>query len=376
MVRPFGWFVFCCLLLGLTASGSAQPWLPVNAAVLGRRVPPGYWGLSRSVNAPVTVVRRTPSRFVAFPYAPGFAVPYGYNFFPWRYGSALHGAASLTAATGQYWRDIGEARLLREQARQASLETARQRVEFERWYESTRPTAPQLMDARREADLHRARYHAQNTEIWSGRPLNVLLRSILTFPQPTSGPYIPLDQETVRRLNLTDGTTRANLALAREEGRIAWTEALQEEAFDSVRDEFSKNFANAMKLVGKGETPPLSLIRALRAELATISAKLDDAVQELPPSRFIESRRLLTQLDRTIQGLSNPRLVKAANDPWWKNIHTVADLVTHCKRNGLEFGPAVAPGDHQAYLAAFHALREYERGIQQLAGHYGPRLAS
>src|SRR5262245_1247626 len=108
MVRRFRRFVFAGLLmLGLPASGCAQPWLPINAAVLGRRVPPGYLGLSRSVNAPVPVVRRRmPSYLVAFPYAPGFAVPYGYNFFPWRYGSALHGAASLTAATGQYWRDI------------------------------------------------------------------------------------------------------------------------------------------------------------------------------------------------------------------------------------------------------------------------------
>jgi hypothetical protein len=313
---------------------------------------------------------RPPAYLSAFPYAPGFA------FFPSPYATALRGYADLTRATGQYWIDIGQARILREQARQAALETARQRVEFERWYESMRPTAPQMMEARREADLHWARYHAQNTQIWSGRPLNVLLRSILRSPDPTGGPYIPLAQDTVRGLNLTDGSTRDNLALAKDEGRIAWTEALQQESFDEAREPFSKNFLKAIKSVREGQPPPLPLVRALRADLETLSSKLDDSIQQLPPSRYIESRRLLNQLNRTVQGLTNPRLVKAANDSWRKNIHTVSDLVAHCKRNGLEFGPAVAPGDFPAYTAAFHAIRDYEAGIWQMAARKGPQLIS
>jgi hypothetical protein len=203
-----------------------------------------------------------------------------------------------------------------------------------------------------------------------------LLRSILTAPEPTAGPHITLTQETVRGLNLTDGRTRDNLALAKDEGKISWTQALKEESFDNVRDQFSKSFVKAIKSVREGQSPPLSLVRALRADLDKISSKLSDLVNELPPSRFIESRRLLNHLNRTVDGLSNPRLVKAANDSWRKNIHTVADLVGHCKRNGLEFGPAVAVGDFPAYLAAFNAIRDYEAGIWQMAARKSPQLSS
>jgi hypothetical protein len=279
------------------------------------------------------------------------------------YGMALQGLASYTQAQGQYWNDIQRARILREQSRQAAIDTQRKRLEWEMEYERLRPTAPRMMAAQRANELNWARNDPPSTQIWSGWALNVLLRSILGSPAPTKGPHISLDPETVRGLNLTDASARGSLALTRDEGRIDWTEALQEPAFDELRGRFGKTYSQALKAVGYGKTPDVATLRELRSIVSDMGDKLNDMVRDLPPSRFIESRRLLNHLRDTVRGLSNPRLVRAANQDWRKNIRTVADLVAHCLENGLEFGPAVAPADFPAYMAAFFALRAYEHEL-------------
>ena len=89
-------------------------------------------------------------------------------------------------------------------------------------------------------------------------------------------------------------------------------------------------------------------------------------MQNITPTAYIGSRRLLNQLKYTIQGLNNPLLCQMCSDTWKEKIHTVADLVKYCMDNGLQFGPAVAPADYPAYNAFYYAIRNYERGIWQM----------
>jgi hypothetical protein len=297
--------------------------------------------------------------------APAFAPPfypgYGYPTYVPPAAANLQAVASLTSATGQYWKDIQQARITREQSRQMSLDTKRKQIEFELWYEGVRPTAPKMAAAEAASDLEWARNNPQNTEIWSGRTLNVLLKSILTTPDPTRGPSISLEPHVVRGLNITDGTTRGNLALAKDDGLINWPEALQAASFDAVRDSFSKNFTTAIQSVNSGMVPPIPVVRDLRGDLKMISDKLDDQARDLSPDQFIESRRLVNKLNETVRGLGTPRICKSCNDGWRKNVHTVSDLVGYLKNNGLQFGPAMTPTDYAAYSAAYLALRNYER---------------
>jgi hypothetical protein len=270
--------------------------------------------------------------------------------------------ASLTSATGQYWNQIGQAQLTREQYRQSKYDTERKRIEFEMWYETVRPTAPRMLKAEQASDLDWARNYAQNTEIWSGRTLNVLLKSVFKSPRPTSGPNIPLDTTALKGLNLTDGTTRANLSMTRDEGKINWPEALQAESYDEVRDRFSKTFEAASRQVNSTGPPSRAMMTSLRTDWKTMSDKLDDQVADLAPSRYIEARRLLNQLKETVNGLADPRLCKACHVDWRKNVRSVAGLVNYCLKNGLQFGPAVS-GEEPSYTVTYYALRNYERGL-------------
>ncbi|MFO0876343.1 MAG: hypothetical protein U0840_03135 [Gemmataceae bacterium] len=296
----------------------------------------------------------------------GMGMGWGYMPNSMGYGMGMMGIADYTRASGQYWNDIESARMSREVVRQMQVDTQRKQMEWEMEYEKLRPTAIKMRDSERAADLDWARNDPPKTEIWSGRSLNVLLRSIFNSPSPAGGPRIYLEPTTVRGLNLTDRTTRGNLSLAKDDGKIDWTDALQEEPFDSLRDEFSKNFARAMRGANEGTAPDRTQLRELRNGLSKISDKLEDMVRDLPPSRYIESRRLINRLQDQISGLSNPRVVRSSNE-WRRNVQTVADLVEYALKNGLEFGPAVAPGDEAAYTAAYFAIRAYERGVNSVA---------
>jgi hypothetical protein len=371
------------VLLMLAAPGTAQTpgagTVPTNTGVLGRGIStlPGYGTPMPYFSTAPSLISSgpTPSSISGSPYSlstiPGGYVPSSspsyQSYYPPPYtyvppaAATLMGAASLTSASGQYWNQIQQARLLREQSYQASIDTRRKLIEYELWYETVRPTAPKMLAKEKATDIDWARNYAQNSEIWSGRTLNVLLKSVFASPSPTRGPNIPLDETTLRGLNLTDMTTRGNLALAKDDGKIDWPEALQDTPYDEVRDRFSKNFNTAIKTVQQGEQPPIALLRDLRADLKSLDEKLDEQVRDLPPSRWIEGRRQLNKLKDTIKGLSNARICKSCNDSWKKNVRTVAELVAYCMKNGLEFGPAAAPGDSPCYTAAYYALRSYER---------------
>jgi hypothetical protein len=359
---------------------------PYNTATLGQRqsqLPPGAAGYNPYVNpvnpAPTIVVNTPPPSYTSgSPYSVSTAPSYGgYSpgFFPGYVGNlglagpgigagaAMQGAAALQSSTGQYWNSIEQARITREQSRQAHIDTERKQVEWERDYERMKPTAITMRDAQRATDLNWARNDPPRTEIWSGQTLNVLLRSIRDSDAPTRGPNIYLDPETLRGLNLTDMTTRGSLAMAKDNGKIEWTDALMEKPFDEVRNRFSKNFDKAISLASSSEPPDRALIGDLRSDLKTINDKLDDRVTDLPASQYIEARRVLNKLSDAIKGLSNSRVVRSCNCSWKKTVHTVADLVAYCMKNGLQFGPAVASGDSPCYTAAYYAIRSYERGV-------------
>src|SRR5262249_54912572 len=154
------------------------------------------------------------------------------TFSPWSAGGFLTGAANLTAAQGQYWNDIQSARMAREQANQMAIDTRRKQLQAQLEFEKLRPTAASLMRTQRETDLEWARNFAQDTELWSGRALNVLLDSIIRSGRYNQGPYIPLADDVLRGLNLTDGTSRANSGLFKGDGKLFWPEALDNQAND------------------------------------------------------------------------------------------------------------------------------------------------
>jgi len=278
-------------------------------------------------------------------------------------GAALMGLASLTSAQGKYWGDIGQARLLREQANQLSFETAKKRVELERWYELQKLTAPQMREREMATDLDSARKDPPATEVWSGKSLNVLLRSIQNLGPLNRGPTLALDEDTLKSINLSAGA-RGNVVMLRAGGKLSWPLPLQEAQFSEQRDRLAKNLRRAVAdLQGKDPVEP-ALLRDITNDFKALNDKVSASADELSPGQYIEAKRYLNQLASAVKALSDPKAVNYFNNTWNAKGKNVAELVAHMTKEGLVFAPA-APGDEGAYSSLYQSLRQFEAGMQQ-----------
>jgi hypothetical protein len=288
---------------------------------------------------------------------------YGYTPNSVGYGYALMGIADYTRASGQYWKDIQQARMSREKVSQEQIETARRRIQFEAWYETMRPTAPKMRDAEMATDLDRARKDPPDSEIASGRVLNTLLKSIQNSGKLNKAASPSLEDDTLKHINLTGGTSSGNVGMLKSGGNLNWPEALETNTYDEARKRLTRNLKLAVDTIKDREPLPAALRRDIAGDYKTINDKLNESADDLSPSDYIESRRFLNQLNSAIKALSDPKVANYFNNTWNAKGKNVAELIDHMTKEGLTFAPATS-GDDAAYKALYVALRNFEGGLQ------------
>jgi hypothetical protein len=300
-------------------------------------------------------------------YNNGYYPPYYQDPF----GATLQGAASYTQAYGQYLINTQQARLIREQARQATIDTNRKAVQYEAWYEKMRLTANQVRAKERATDLEGARI-ASPSEIYSGRALNELLRSVQDTAGKTNlnrGPQIDLTDIKLENIHLTDksGGSAGLLRGQGQDGKLTmnWPAAMDGKAYTEPKERLTENLREAVAKLRKSERPTPAMLRDIESDVKTINNKLNerDTADELSPSQFIEARRFMNQVEQAVKALRSPNAANHFNDTWKPQGRTVSELVDNLSKNGLSFASAT-PGDEAAYTALYQALRAFEGGLQ------------
>jgi hypothetical protein len=323
--------------------------------------------------SPSASMSSSPYSLSTSPTGAGFSGPYGMPYYPFYggpglagpgmgYGFALQGLASYTSAAGKYWGDIEQARILREQSRQMYLDTQRRRIQFEQWYETVRPTAPKMMAAERATELELARKAPGETEVLSGRTLNVLLRSIQSAGNLNRGPNVELAEDALKHINVTGGASAGNVGMLKDGVKLAWPEGLQGEGFDTASKRLTRNLKLAVDTLKDREPVAAGTMKDIRGDFKSLNDKLNESADDLSPSQYIEARRFLNQLSAAIKALSDPNVAKYFNNTWNARGSNVAELVSNMTKEGLTFAPA-APGDEAAYRAMYNALRTFEVGL-------------
>jgi len=278
-------------------------------------------------------------------------------------GAALQGLSSYVDASGKYWINIGQARLIREESRRSAIDTARKQIEFEQWWDRVRPTAPKMREQERITDLDRARKDPPKTEIWSAQALNTLLNSIKSTGKLNRGPNLELPDETLQHINLTDSAARGNVGMLKEASKLSWPLSLQEPQFDKARKHLSRNLVSAVAMLKEKEPIELATLKDINSDFKTLNDTLNSSADDLSPAQYIEAKRFLNQLKSAIKALSDPKAANYFNNTWNAKGKNVAELVDHLTKEGLEFAPA-APGDEAAYNALYNNLRAFEAGVQ------------
>jgi hypothetical protein len=289
---------------------------------------------------------------------PGWFPPY--NLDP--NAQYLQGIASLTVATGQYWKDIQTARITREQARQMSIDTARKRIQFEAWYESLKPRTQDLVDSAVRTELEEARKDPPMSRVWSGAALNSLLNSIRKMGRLSRGPNVNLEEDTLRHINLASPAMPGSVGMLRDGGKITWPLGLKEKQFDDLRDRLARNLEQAVESAkGRGDVES-RLLKDITVDFTALRDKVNDSQDDLPITQYLEARRFMSQLGDAVRALRDPKIKNYFNNTWNAKGRTVAELVDNMSREGLVFAPA-APGDEAAYSALYYALRNFEAGL-------------
>jgi hypothetical protein len=277
----------------------------------------------------------------------------------------LRGAAHVIGAEGQFLLAQQQARLTREQARQAQLETRRMAWEQWRYEQESLPTAEEIRAIQWQAELDRMRNNPPSVSIRSGDALNTLLRSIQKAQgQFGVGPRILLDPDIMSRISVTDGSSFGQGILSQGPA-LSWPHAIEgSDIFDAGRKRMDRAMSQAIQQSMAGKQVDAELLTELRSALDSLRETKSAHVHELTPTQFVQARRFMNELHETIRTLQTPSAANFATGKWAARGDTVSELVLNLTRDGLRFAPA-APGNEFAYNSLYHSMLKYERALAQ-----------
>jgi hypothetical protein len=286
----------------------------------------------------------------------GYGYPY-YSETP--VAGFLRGTADMITAQGKWLKDFQQASLIKEQDRQAKIDT-RKKI-FDQWlYEKQNTPTP---EEERQKDiaqqLNRSINNPPMAEVLSGQALNNILADLSKMDEKkiARGQQIPLDEDLLRHVNLTSGNT-GNPGLLKNEGRVTWPLALRTEEFKSDRELLDNLAPDAIHqaLSGKVDT---GVLQNMNNALADIDQKLSANIQNVTMNQYTEATRFLNYFKDAVRLLAKPNAGDFFSRNYAARGMTVGDLVKFMVSKGLSFAPAVT-GDDNAYVALHHAMVAYD----------------
>jgi hypothetical protein len=294
--------------------------------------------------------------------------PYGgyggyYPYYNDPLNGLLRGSADVVAAQGQYLINNEQSKLLREQRRQAEIDTRRRR--FDEWlYE--RNTRPTLQDERERQDKIALRYYLTNpasTEIYSATSLNAILDQLQQMQaKGMRGPNLPLEEDTLKQINVSP--SGGNVGLLKNEGRLTWPAVLAGADFAAERKSLDSNLPTSISEVEKHGQVDRGRLMDMLSDVDKMYQRLALQIGELTPSQYIEAKRYLNQLSDALRALQSPDAGNYFTGKYVARGKTVGELVKNM--NGLRFAPAT-PGEERAYREVYQALAAYYAGAQGTA---------
>jgi hypothetical protein len=296
---------------------------------------------------------------------PGYGYGYGTQWMQNPYEGYLNGAANLTTANAQYQQTIQQAKLTRQEAIRSTYQTRRAGIE-ERQYElSMMPDPEKIRQEQMMRSLERSRNNPPAVDIWSGRALNDLLRTIRDAQsRGANGPDVPLSPEVIRHVSFTTGTTRGGPGLLKDGGKLTWPYALRTSDFADERKKVDEQMEQAVRQAQSGQVSA-DLLDGIGASLKEMERSIDARALQLTPDHYIQATRYLRELKDSYRVLQQSDVAKYFKPAWTPQGSTVAELVRQMTQEGLNFAPAVS-GDETYYTSLHRSLVDYDMGIAQL----------
>jgi len=273
-------------------------------------------------------------------------------------GAGLKGQADVMRAYSSVVMANEQARITREQANQAKLETRKKQFDLDMYIKANTPSYNDEQAKLAMNTLKRIQTNSNPAEITSGKALNYLLDDVRKHGIAKSSiEPIMLDDAIVQRLNVTGSF--GNVGLLRNEGKVNWPIALQEMLTPEQQKELDQYTQTLYKnaVAGKVNGP---MLKEVATQMENVRGTLLKKVNDIPTGQYLEAKRFITDFNDALTGIERGDLpVQLEFQKFFRGPKTAQDLAAYMVRNGLKFAPA-SPGDESAYQSVYAAMVSYD----------------
>jgi hypothetical protein len=293
-------------------------------------------------------------------------------------GGYMYSSAADIQAYAQLGISQEQARILRESANQAKLVTRKMTADLEAYLREKKYTFTKEQADIAKQLLERVQVTPTNTEITTGKSLNILLQDLgrgKFDSKNLMSQTVTIDEDVLKLLNVTGAKDNdSNLALLRNDGQVTWTLVFDDttilpkktrEDIDSYAKQLFFQAANANGTLDKNTLKDLeSALRKLRDDLRARVNKVDG-------QDYRDGLRFLDTFDAAVRALrlGDATVYLDFNQKFAKGGKTVQELVDYMTSKGLVFAPSI-PGDERAYQAIQAALAVHSLALHaQLAAN-------
>jgi len=286
------------------------------------------------------------------------------------YETPLSGAANVMRATSDLIQGQEKARIMREQALQAKLETQKKKFDTEMYIKANTPTPTEIQQKNARQTLMRITSNSNPTEIANGKSQNYLLDDLRKYTAAKSNlEPLPMSEDLLQKINVTKSF--GNPGILRNDGKIAWPGALLDLLPTEKRHEI-ENQALALYKGAMNGRADSNLIKDFNSELDRVNDDLLKRANEIGSNQYLEAKRFLNDWkDARISLEQGDFPAQAAFQKFAEGGKTVQEVVDYMVKNGLKFAPSVG-GDENAYQALFTNLAALDVAVNAQVASYTP----
>lgn len=284
----------------------------------------------------------------------------GYNPYFWDpyAGAYLYSNAAALQAYGQLGMSQEQARILREQANQAKLDTRKKLVDTLAYIRANQYTFTQEQADIAKRILERVQKTPTTQEIVSGKSLNILTDDLSKFSsKQLRGQTITIDEDVLKLLNVSGPGSNGNIGLLRDNGRFTYPLVFDDKMFENKLKKDIELQAQELFQQSLNAKLDANALKDLKANLRALREVLAKNVNNLLAQNYLEGQRFLDDFDNAVVGLQrgDAALNVDFQQKFAKGGRTVQELVEYMSSKGLKFAPATV-GDERAYTALQAAL--------------------
>lgn len=271
-------------------------------------------------------------------------------------GAVLSGQADVINATGDLFVQQEQARIQREAANQAKLDTKKKSFDLRLYENALTPTYGERLAKDKALFLKRIMSNPIESEITNGTAQNTMLPFLYNLAmQGAGGSPVKLDPQMMKLINVTAGTSGTNIGVLRQ-GDLDWPIVLRGNAHQ-------KKLTSLLPQAVAAATDNTLTLAQYNGVAKEVSAMYEDLrkqfhKEEIDGGMFLEGKRFIDSLDSAVKALRQPSAAKLLKGSIAATGHTVPELVAHMTQQGLKF-TAATPGVEAPYYGLYSAMVAY-----------------